>query len=108
MLSATGPSAGLRAAAANLATASRAGTHTASLNNVGPSRSIPARPLTKIVGPATAPRQAVNLGSVVSTMPAPELPNSMTRVAAQRAFKANMSQRFSGTALRGSYVDLRL
>jgi len=78
------------------------------LSNVGPSVSIPAKQVNKLVGPATAPNRAVNLGSVVSTMPAPELPGGMRRVAAQRAFKANMAQRFNGSALRGSYVDLRL
>ena len=108
MISSSGPSAGLRAAASNLSSRSRASTNTASLSNVGPSVSIPAKQVNKLVGPATAPSRAVNLGSVVSTMPAPDLPSSMSRVAAQRAFKANMAQRFNGSALRGSYVDLRL
>ena len=108
MISGTGPSAGLRASAAQLSSVSRAGTQTASLSNVGHGQSVPARQVSRLVGPATTPNRALSLGNVVSTMPAPELPSSLSRIAAQRAFKANMAQRFSGTALRGSYVDLRL
>jgi len=108
MISVTGPSAGLRASAAQMSSVGNAGTQTASLSNVGTNHHIPAPPVSKLVGPATPPKRALSLGNVVAAIPAPDLPRTMSRVAAQRAFKANMAQRFAGTALRGNYVDLRL
>jgi hypothetical protein len=104
----SGPSAGLSAAVSRGNSSSRAATSSASLKNIPVGVGIPARPVAKLVGPSTRPATTVNLGKVTGTMPADKLAPSVNRVIAQRSLKANMALQQSGSALRGTHVDLRL